>query len=115
MSAPGRSATRGGARDEGLGALWRLRDSERASAAEKAACEFAIAASSVPNGVDSTIGAELRAHWSDEEIVEILGVVALFGFLNRWNDSMGTTLESAAVDVGSAHLSGRGWSVGKHR
>jgi hypothetical protein len=44
----------------------------------------------------------------------ILGVVALFGFLNRWNDSMGTTLETPAVEVGAEHLAGRGWQVGKH-
>jgi hypothetical protein len=57
----------------------------------------------------------LRRHWSDDEIVEILGVVALFGFLNRWNDSMATTLEGDAERVGVAHLAGRGWSAGKHR
>ena len=26
-----------------------------------------------------------------------MGVVALFGYLNRWNDSMGTELENPAV------------------
>ncbi len=109
------AAKRFGASDERLAALWDFRSSDRFSSAEKAAFEFALAASSVPNAVDAAIGAALHEHWSDEEIVEILGVVALFGYLNRWNDSMGTTLESAAVDVGSAHLSGRGWSVGKHR
>ena len=36
---------------------------------------------------------ELRRHWDDGEIVEILAVVSLFGFLNRWNDSMATELE----------------------
>ncbi len=109
------AAKRFGASDERLEALWRFRDSDRFSAAEKAAFEFAIAAASVPNGVDATIGAELRAHWSDEEIVEILGVVSLFGYLNRWNDSMGTALEGEAEVVGEKHLAARGWSTGKHR
>ena len=108
------AAKRFGASDERLEALWRFRDSDRCSAAEKAAFEFAIAAASVPNGVDARIGAELRAHWTDEEIVEILGVVSLFGYLNRWNDSMGTTLEAEAEVVGGKHLSARGWSIGKH-
>jgi hypothetical protein len=35
-----------------------------------------------------------RNHWDEGEIVEILGVIALFGYLNRWNDSMGTSLET---------------------
>jgi uncharacterized peroxidase-related enzyme len=108
------AAKRFGASDERLAALWDFRGSALFSAAEKAAFEFALAASSVPNAVDETIAAELHRHWSDDEIVEILGVVALFGFLNRWNDSMGTTLEAPAADVGAAHLAARGWSAGKH-
>ena len=109
------AAKRFGASDQRLAALWEFRSSDQFSAAEKAAFEFALAASSVPNAVDDAISAELRRHWSDDEIVEILGVVALFGFLNRWNDSMGTVMEGDAVAVGEQHLAARGWSVGKHR
>ncbi len=108
------AAKRFGASDERLAALWEFRGSALFSEAEKAAFEFALAASSVPNAVDETIAAAMHRHWSDDEIVEILGVVALFGFLNRWNDSMGTTLEAPAVDIGAAHLAARGWSAGKH-
>jgi hypothetical protein len=64
--------------------------------------------------VDDAVAAALRAHWDEGEIVEMLGVVALFGFLNRWNDSMGTALESAARAVGERHLGARGWHAGKH-
>lgn len=109
------AATRYGASDARLHELWTFRESPLFSAAEKAAFEFALAASSVPNAVDERISAELHAHWRDDDIVEILGVVALFGFLNRWNDSMGTTLEAEAAEVGGKHLGGRGWSAGKHR
>lgn len=41
-------------------------------------------------------------------------MVALFGFLNRWNDSMGTTLESGAEEAAKRGLAGRGWTRGKH-
>ena len=41
----------------------------------------------------------LHEHWDDGEIVEILGVIALFGFLNRWNDSMATSLEATEYRV----------------
>ena len=109
------AAKRFGASDERVAELWNFRASSLFSAAEKAAFEFALAAASIPNAVDETIAAELHRHWSDDEIVEILGVVALFGFLNRWNDSMATTLEGDAERVGAAHLGARGWSVGKHR
>ena len=108
------AAKRFGGSDERLAALWEFRASPLFTVAEKAAFEFALAASSVPNAVDDAIASELQRHWNDDEIVEILGVVALFGFLNRWNDSMATTLEPPALDVATAHLAERGWRAGKH-
>jgi uncharacterized peroxidase-related enzyme len=108
------AAKRYGAADERLAKLWEFRDSALFTDAERAAFEFALAAASVPNAVDEAIAAKLHLHWSDDEIVEMLGVVALFGYLNRWNDSMGTRMESEAVAVGTKHLAARGWGVGKH-
>lgn len=108
------AAKRFGASDARLDAIWEFRSSPLFSDAERAAFEFAMAAASVPNAVDAPIAEALRRHWSDDEIVEILGVVALFGYLNRWNDSMGTSLEGPAEAAGSAHLAARGWTAGKH-
>lgn len=109
-----RAAERYGGSDERLAEIWNYERSDLFTPAEKAAFAFAQAASSVPNGVDEANGAELRKHWSDGEIVEILGVIALFGYLNRWNDSMATSIEPGAVESGDKHLAGRGWSPGKH-
>jgi uncharacterized peroxidase-related enzyme len=113
-----RAAQRFGAA-EGADALrlehvWSYASSELFTPAERAALEFARAAASVPNDVTAAIGNELRAHWDDGEIVEITGVVALFGFLNRWNDSMATELEAPARADGERWLGGRGWAAGKH-
>ncbi len=94
--------------------VWSYASSELFTATERAALEFARAAASVPNDVTAAIGNELRAHWDDGEIVEITGVVALFGFLNRWNDSMSTELETAARADGERWLGSRGWAPGKH-
>ena len=58
--------------------------------------------------------AQLQQHWSDGEITEILGVVAMFAFLNRWNDTMGTPLEEAPAAVAAKAIGGQGWSAGKH-
>ena len=109
-----RAAQRYGGSDERLDAIWEFRSSPLYSDAERAALEFAIAASSIPNAVDDEIASNLREHWDDGEIVEILGVVALFGYLNRWNDSMGTTLEEPAAADGDRYLATQGWSRGKH-
>jgi uncharacterized peroxidase-related enzyme len=108
------AAHRYGASDARIADIWNYERSASFTAAEKAAFAFAQAAASVPNAVDELICAELKRYWTDEEIVEILGVVSLFGYLNRWNDSMATSIETGAVSAGETHLNARGWSKGKH-
>lgn len=108
------AAERYGGSDERLANIWSFRESDMYSAGEKAAFEFALAASSVPNAVDDAISTELHKYWDEGEIVEILGVIALFGYLNRWNDSMGTTMEDGAVDAGERLLTESTWTRGKH-
>ena len=99
---------------ERLGEVWNFRTSALFSPAERAALEFAAAAASVPGAVTAAIGAELRRYWDEGDIVEITAVVALFGFLNRWNDAMATELEAPAHADGQRWLARQGWSGGKH-
>jgi uncharacterized peroxidase-related enzyme len=107
-------ALRFGVEDRKLAALWDYRTSPLYSAAERVALDFALAAGSVPNDVSEDMFAEMRKHWSEGQIVEIVGVIAAFGFLNRWNDTMGTPLEQEPIQVGEKYLAARGWSAGKH-
>jgi AhpD family alkylhydroperoxidase len=109
------AAERFGATAERMAAIWDYAASPLFSDAEKAMFDFAVAAAGVPNAVGAEIAAALKAHWTDDEIVEILGVVALFGYLNRWNDSMATTLEPIGVSAGERNLADHGWTAGKHR
>lgn len=109
-----RAAERYGADPEKIAHIWDYKTSLVFTDAERAVFDFAIAASSVPNAVTQEISDQLHAHWDDGEIVEILGVVALFGYLNRWNDSMGTALEGPAAADGDKFLAGHGWNIGKH-
>ena len=109
------AAERYGATEEKINHIWEYKTHPAFSLAERSALDFAVAAASVPNSVDENIAANLRAHWNDGEIVEILGVISLFGFLNRWNDSMGTTLEEGAIATGEKYLANKGWTVGKHQ
>jgi uncharacterized peroxidase-related enzyme len=94
--------------------IWDFRTSSRYSEKERVALDFAIAAASVPNGVTDEMFAGMRKHWSENQIVEIAAVVAVFGFLNRWNDTMGTPLEEEPLAVGEKFLAPRGWTAGKH-
>lgn len=108
------AAERFGATPERLATIWEYQTSPHFTDAERAAFDFALAAACVPNAVTPEIQANLRKHWSDDEIVEILGVIALFGFLNRWNDSMATTLEPIGTSAGERNLAHTGWAPDKH-
>ncbi|MFM9944129.1 MAG: carboxymuconolactone decarboxylase family protein [Bacteroidia bacterium] len=110
-----RAAERYEAADEQMANIWEFKTHPAFSEAERAALEFTLLSSAIPNTVDDTISNKLRLYWNDGEIVEILGVVALFGFLNRWNDSMGTEMEQGAVESGEKYLEKRGWTTGKHK
>ncbi|MDP8915678.1 MAG: carboxymuconolactone decarboxylase family protein [Pseudomonadota bacterium] len=108
------AAERFGATEQRLAAIWEYEQSDLFTQAEKAAFDLALAASTLPNAVNEALAARVRAHWTEDEIVEIVGVIALFGFLNRWNDSMGTALEPGATEAARTHLGPRGWDAGKH-
>jgi uncharacterized peroxidase-related enzyme len=107
-------SNRFGADAEKLEAVWEYKTSPLFSDAERAALDFALAAASIPNAVDEAISAELKKYYSDDAIVELLAEVSLMGFLNRWNDSMGTQLEDTPKELGENVLSSGGWEVGKH-
>jgi len=109
-----RAAERYGAKQEQLDNIWNFRTHDSFSYAERAALNFSLAASQVPNTVDEAIIQELHKHWDEGEIVEILGVISLFGYLNRWNDSMGTSIEEGAVESAEKYLQKTGWVKGKH-
>lgn len=94
--------------------LWEYETSDLFSDAERAALEFAQCAAAVPNLVTQAHIDRLREHFTDAEIVEINAVVAFYGFLNRWNDSMATALEDIPRDVGERLLADKGWTPGKH-
>ncbi len=110
-----RAAERYGAEAEQMQNIWEYRTHAAFSEGERAALDFALAASTVPNTVEQELQNRLQAHWDEGEIVEILGVIALFGYLNRWNDSMATALEEGARESAEQWLSASGWEAGKHR
>jgi uncharacterized peroxidase-related enzyme len=109
-----RAAERYGAEQDQLDNIWEYKSHPAFNDAERAALDFALASSSIPNAVSDEIAENLRLYYDEGEIVEILGVVALFGYLNRWNDSMGTQIEDGAIESGKKLLARQGWTSGKH-
>jgi len=82
--------------------------------AERAALRLARDAALVPNCTTPAHFAELKRYYSEPDIVEIVAVVSLFGWLNRWNDTMATELEEEPRAFASDHLQKHGWAPGKH-
>ncbi|TVR79049.1 MAG: carboxymuconolactone decarboxylase family protein [Chitinophagaceae bacterium] len=109
-----RAAERYGVQEVKLKNIWEYKTHPAFESSEIAALDFAIAASGLPNHVDQEISENLRKHWDEGEIVEILGVISLFGFLNRWNDSMATTLEEPAINSANKYFKSKNWDAEKH-
>ena len=114
MAHTAHTATRIGIPPEKEEALWEYETSPLFSAAERAALRVAQGAAQVPNAVTDDDFAELKRYYTEAQIVDIVAVIALFGFLNRFNDTMATELESSPIAAGQRFLAARGWTVGKH-
>lgn len=108
------ASERFGASSERLNSVHTFEESPHFSEAEKAALRYTQAASKQPHAVTPQHAADMQKYWTEGDIVEITGVIALFGYLNRWNDTMGTTLEDKPVAAGEKYLKETGWNVGKH-
>lgn len=99
---------------EKIMAVWEWETSALFSDAEKAALTLAYHASVLPNEASEKDFEVLALYFSDNEVVEIVASVALFGYLNRWNDTMATDLEALPKEKASHLLNQVGWTAGKH-
>ncbi|MEM9623741.1 MAG: carboxymuconolactone decarboxylase family protein [Pseudomonadota bacterium] len=108
------NANRLGIAEEKLQQVLQYETSSAFTAAEKAVIAVALAAGQVPNECDAAQFEALQAHFSERQIVQIVGVIALFGFLNRWNDTMATQLEETPTKFAQRVLAEGGWQLDKH-
>ena len=80
---------------EKIQAIFEFESSDSFSDPGKAALRVAVHAGMVPNAVEAQHMAELSNHFSDKQAVEVVAVISMFGFLNRWNGTLNTELEAA--------------------
>jgi len=109
------AANRKGVATEKLEAIFEYQTSPLFSEAEQAALKVAQGAGVTPNSVSDEDFTELKKHFNDQEIVELVALISFFGFLNRWNDTMATELESIPTYFAEEHLTQLGWKAGKHK
>lgn len=69
-------------------------------------------AAGVRNTVEAAHFEALRPHFNDAEIVEIVGAIALFGYLHRRNDTMATDMGTHPGAAAKSVLPN--WDGGKH-
>ncbi len=109
------SAHRQGIEAAKLDAVWEFETSPLFDESERAALRLARDAALVPNETGPAHFEALGRHFDEGETVELMAVIALFGWLNRWNDTLATDLEGPAAGFAAQHLAGAGWEAGKHR
>ena len=108
------NAHRFGIAEAKLNAVLANENSDLFTDAEPAVINLALAAGQVPNDSTSEHFQVLKRHFTDRQVVQIVGVIPLFGFLNRWNDTMVTDLESLPREFATGALADSKWQVGKH-
>jgi uncharacterized peroxidase-related enzyme len=94
--------------------VWEFEQSDLFSEAERVALRFARDMGQHPNAVTAEHFTALREHFTDDQIVEMVTAVCVFGFWNRWNETMATDLEEPVFRLADALLSPRGWNLGRH-
>ncbi len=100
---------------EKIAAILEFESSDLFSEAERAALDLAFKAAQVPNQATQKEFDRLNAYFNEEQIVEIVASISLFGYLNRWNDTMATSLEPLANEQANRLLKSSGWKLGKHK
>ena len=103
-----------GVPDEKIQAMWTYQTSSLFSEAERAALDLAFAAGVAPTADEPENYTELRKHYTDDQIIELLAVIAIGGFLNRWNDTIATVTDQESIDYANKTLKPVGWEPGKH-
>lgn len=103
-----------GASNNRILALWDFESSPLFGDAERAALKFARASAVVPNAVTPEHFEELRQYFGDRQISELLAVIALGGFLNRYSDTLAVVTDSESADWACEFLAPAGWQPGKH-
>ena len=102
-------AERVGVKEEKIADILRYTESDQYSEAEKAVLDIAFASGQTPNGANQEHFDNLKKYYSKIEIIDIVSVISLFGYLNRWNDTMGTLLEAIPENFVEKKLKPLGW------
>ena len=94
--------------------LMDFENASRFSAAEKAAFRLARDAGPIPGRTTAAHIEELRRHYNDREIQEIISVCVLTGWLATTIQSQVAVTDRKSMSWALRHLSPKGWNPGMH-
>ena len=102
-------AERAGVNETKIAQILNYSDSQEYNEQERAVLDLAFAAGKVPNMSTKKHFDNLKQYFSKKQIIDIVAVISLFGYLNRWNDTLGTELEDIPEDFVEKQLKPLGW------
>lgn len=103
------------ASEEKISHVWNYEESDLFTDAEKAALKLAYYGAMSPSQSSQEHFDEINKYYDENEIVEIVATISLFGFLNRWNDTMATEIEELPAMVAKKTIGKTfNWEAGKH-
>ena len=103
-------AERAGIDEKKIAEILNYKESDYYSEKERAVLDLAFSSGRAPNESNEEHFKELKKYFSDDQIIDIVSVISMFGFLNRWNDTLGTKLEDIPKDFVEEKLKPLGWS-----
>ena len=103
-------AERSGTDKKKIAEILNYKESNYYSDEERALLDLAFSSGRTPNESNEEHFKELKKYFSDDQIIDIVSVISMFGFLNRWNDTFGTRLEDVPKSFVEEKLKPLGWS-----
>jgi len=103
-------AERAGTDAKKIAEILKYKESNSYSEEERAILDLAFASGRTPNESNEVHFQELKKYFSDDQIIDIVSVISMFGFLNRWNDTLGTKLENVPKGFVEEKLKPLGWT-----
>tara|TARA_A100001234_G_scaffold126195_1_gene110674 strand:- start:144 stop:734 length:591 start_codon:yes stop_codon:yes gene_type:complete len=102
-------AERAGVSAKKISDILKYTESDSYDDKERALLDLAFAAGKTPNECNKHHFDQLKKYFSKKEIIDIVSVISLFGYLNRWNDTLGTVLEDIPEEFVQDNLKPLGW------
>lgn len=87
------SASKSGVSDEKLQAAFEFETNDLFTDKERAALRIALVGGASNGPPPKEMFDDFESRYNEAQVIEIVAIIALFGFLNRWNSLMSTQLE----------------------